>query len=81
MNSVLKSVYTVSIPVSVKFTGTDRMDSEPNLSVKRSITIGTMVNFDGEFDGHGHGDGTCEQTFTEHAAFILTGTLGIRTTG
>ena len=29
------------------------MGSKPNLSIKRSITIGTMVNFDGAGDGHG----------------------------
>ena len=36
-----------------------RMGSVPNLPVKRSVSIGTMLNFDG--DGHGHGDGTCKQ--------------------
>ena len=34
---------------------TKRMGSVPNLPVKRSISIHTMLNFDG--DGHGHGDG------------------------
>ena len=49
---------TVSVPVSVtvtvKFTLTDRMGSELNLSAKRSITIGTLLNFDGDSDGHRH---------------------------
>ena len=36
----------VSVTVTVKFTLTDRMDFESNLSVKQSVTIGTMVNFD-----------------------------------
>ena len=31
----------------------DRMSSEPNLSAKWSFTIGIMINFDGDFDGHG----------------------------
>ena len=31
----------------------------PNLSVKRSISIGTMINFDNDGDG----DGTCKQAF------------------
>ena len=37
-----------------------RMGTEPILSVKQSVSIGTMLNFDG--DGDGHGDGTCKQT-------------------
>ena len=41
---------------------TDRLGSECILSVKRTITIHTMLNFDGDFDGHGHGDGMCKQT-------------------
>ena len=40
------------------------MGSEPNLSAKWSVTIGTMINFDGDFDGHGHGDGMCKQVST-----------------
>ena len=37
------------------------MDSEPNLSVKWSISIDTMLNHDGDFDGQGHGDTTCKR--------------------
>ena len=51
----------ISITITTKFTLTDRLGSEPNLSVKQSVTIGTMTNLDGDFDGHGHGDGTCKQ--------------------
>ena len=40
-----------------------RMGSEPILSIKWSISIDTMINFDGDGDGHGYGDGTCKQTF------------------
>ena len=36
---------------------TERMGSVPNLSIKRSVSIGTMINFDRD------GDGTCKQTF------------------
>ena len=36
--------------------------SEPILSVKRSVTIHTMLSFDGDFDGRG--DGMCKQVFT-----------------
>ena len=39
---------------------TDRLGSERILSVKRTITIHTMLNFDGDLDGHG--DGICKQT-------------------
>ena len=38
--------------------------SEPNLSIKWSVTIGTMINFDRDGDGHGQGDGTCECVFS-----------------
>ena len=38
---------------------TDRMVSEPNLSVRQSITIHIMVNFEG--DGHG----TCKQALRD----------------
>ena len=37
----------------------ERMGSIPNLPIKRSISTGTMLNFDG--DRHGDGDGTCKQ--------------------
>ena len=59
-----RSVYTyrlrpVSVTVTIKFTLMDRMGSKPNLSSKRSVTIGIMVNFDGDSDGHV--DGTCKR--------------------
>ena len=38
----------------------DRMGSVPILSVKRTVSIGTMLYFDGDRDG----DGTCKQAFT-----------------
>ena len=37
------------------------MSPESNLSIKWSVNIGTMINFDS--DGHGHGDDTCERAF------------------
>ena len=39
------------------------MGSKPYLSIKHSITIGTMINFYSDYDGdgHGHPDGTCKQ--------------------
>ena len=39
---------------------TVRMGSVPILPVKRTVTIGTILKFDS--DGDGHGDGTCKQT-------------------
>ena len=36
----------------------DRMGCEPNLTVKRSVSIGTMLNFDGD------NGGTCKQALT-----------------
>ena len=38
-----------------------RMGYVPILSVKRSVSIGTMIDVDGDRDGHGDGDGTCKQ--------------------
>ena len=52
-----------SLSAIVKFTLTDIMGSEPNLYIKWSVTIGTMINFDSDGAGHGHGDGTCECAF------------------
>ena len=39
------------------------MGSEPNLSVKQSVTIDTVINFDSGSDGHRHVNGTCKQAF------------------
>ena len=38
----------------------DRMGSVPILPIKRTVTIGVMLYFDGDRDGDG--DGTCKQT-------------------
>ena len=40
----------------------ETMGSAHTLSIKRSVSIGTMLNFDSV--GYGHGDGTCKQTFS-----------------
>ena len=40
----------------------DRMDSVSNLPVMRSVSIGTMLNFDSDRHGHGDGDGACKQS-------------------
>ena len=50
---------------------TDIMGSKPNLSVNRSITIGTMVNFDGDGYGHGRGDGTCKRACSLYSLHYL----------
>ena len=34
---------------------TGRMGTEPILSIKRSVPIDTMINFDGDSDGDGYG--------------------------
>ena len=39
-----------------------RMGSAQILSIKQSASIYTMINFDGDDDGHG--DGTCKLTLT-----------------
>ena len=52
---------------------TDRLGSEPILYIKRSISIGTMLNFDGDCDcdRHGDGDGTCKQPFNSSISHSL----------
>ena len=37
-----------------------KMVTEPILCIKRSVSIETMINFDGDGDGDGSGDGTCK---------------------
>ena len=39
-----------------------RMGSVRILSIKQSVSIDTMINFD--VDGDGHGDGTCKQVLS-----------------
>ena len=34
----------------------DRMGVQPIFPIKVSVTIGTMLNFDSDFNGHGDGD-------------------------
>ena len=43
----------------------DRMGSEPTVSVKWSVSIGTMINFDGDGRGHSDGYGTCKQVYNQ----------------
>ena len=40
----------------------DRLGVQPIFSIKVSVTINTMLNIDGDFDGHGDDDVTCKQT-------------------
>ena len=46
----------------VTVTFVDWMSQEPILSVKGTVTIDTMLNFDGDFHGDWHVDVTCKQT-------------------
>ena len=39
-----------------------RMGSIPIPSIKQSVSIDTMINFDGDGDGDGHG--TCKRTLS-----------------
>ena len=42
----------------------DRIGSEPNFSIKQSVSIGTMLNFNGDGHGDGDGDSMCKQVFS-----------------
>ena len=48
-----------------------RMGVQPILPVKVPVTIGTMLNFDGDCDGDGHGVGTCKHSLS-HKTKIAT---------
>ena len=50
---------------------TGRMGTEPILSIKRSISIDAMINFDGDGDRHGDGDGTCKQALSIKASVLI----------
>ena len=52
------------VTITVKFVFSGRMGSELNLLIKWSITIGTMINFDGDGDGHWYRNATCKAVFT-----------------
>ena len=39
------------------------MSGQSIMLVEVSITVDTMLNFDGDFDGHVGGDVTCKQMF------------------
>ena len=45
---------------------TERIGSVPNLPFKQSVSIDTMLNFDGDE----HGEGTCKQAFMQNIKWI-----------
>ena len=45
---------------------TGKMGIRPILPVRLSVTIATMLNFDGHCDGDGDGVGMCKQALTQH---------------
>ena len=55
------------VPLICSWEGTlmVRIGVQPFLPMKVSITIGTMLNFYDEFDGHGDGNVTCKQTLVK----------------
>ena len=64
------SKFSIVPMVMVRLMG--RMGTEPILSIKESISMDTMINFDGDGDGHGDGDGTYKQALRLrlHAPFF-----------
>ena len=60
--------------VTVHLTG--RMGTEPILSIKRTVFIDKMINFGGDRERRGDGDGTCKQAF---AVLLSTGQKNITT--
>ena len=47
-----------------------RTGTEPILSVKWSISIDTMINFDGDVNGDGDEDDTCKQTLRKESGTL-----------
>ena len=47
------------------------MAGQPIFPTKVSITIDTMLNIDGDIDGHGDGDIRCKQTLNSQVLFIV----------
>ena len=55
---------TLPWTVTVHFSVSDVIHCLIIISVNKvSVTIGTMLNFASDFDGHGDGDVTCKQIF------------------
>ena len=50
----------------------DRMGPLSILSLKGPVTADTMLNFDGDYHGHGHNDATCEQTLRSNTSSCMT---------
>ena len=50
---------------------TEGMGFEPNLSVKQSVTIDTMLYFDGDEHGQDHGAGTCKQALRKTTTHVV----------
>ena len=51
----MPATVTVTIKVNIVFLMTGGMGLENILPIKVSVNIGTVLNFDGECDGDGHG--------------------------
>ena len=48
----------------------DRICSRPILPNQVSLTIDTMTNLDGDFDGHCDGEATCKQTLRSNLSTL-----------
>ena len=68
---------TVTVKVNIVLMMTGWMGLEPILPVKVPITMGTMLNFDGDCHGDGHGIGMCKQTLIRPIAMVCTILLSI----
>ena len=55
-----------------------RMGSMPIPSIKWSVSIDTMINFDGDGDGHRDGDDTCKHALTMGILPIYFASLSLR---
>ena len=59
----LCQIYIVMYMMAVHLTM--GMGSEPILSIKRPVSIDTIINIDGDGDGYGYREGACKQALND----------------
>ena len=58
------SRFNIVLMVTVPLTGRMGLELINNYETVKMFFINTMLHFDADFAGHGHGDVTCKQTFS-----------------
>ena len=69
-SSDVKTLILLSVNVTISVGRFDRMGVQPILPIKVSVSTETMLDFNGNFDGHSDGDVTRKQTLKCKAKVI-----------